>query len=107
MAISIAVIGTRYPNFDISFPLQFFVGAELRLGGNKKLGKLCVMETLNTRVWQVVGFMVAALLVAAVLRHVLHVHVGYSREEIRGAAFVGFLGAMFAWLALCRFEGRH
>ena len=62
------------------------------------------MATLNARAWHVVGTVVAALLVAAVLRHVLHVHVGYSREEIRVGALVGFLAALLAWLALLRLK---
>jgi uncharacterized membrane protein len=60
------------------------------------------MATLNARAWHVVGTVVVALLVAAVLRHVLHVHVGYSREEIRIGALVGFLAVLLAWLALLR-----
>lgn len=60
------------------------------------------MATLNARAWHIVGTVAAALLVAAVLRHVLHVHVGYSREEIRAGALVGFLAILLAWLALLR-----
>jgi uncharacterized membrane protein len=60
------------------------------------------MATLNARAWHVVGTVIAALLIAAVLRHVLHVHVGYSREEIRVGALVGFLAVLIAWLALLR-----
>jgi hypothetical protein len=46
----------------------------------------------------------AALLIAAVLRHVLHVHVGYSREEIRAGALIGFFAVLAAWLALLGFQ---
>jgi uncharacterized membrane protein len=60
------------------------------------------MATLNARAWHVVGTVIAALLIAAVLRHVLHVHVGYSREEIRVGALVGFLAVLLAWLMLLR-----
>lgn len=62
------------------------------------------METLNARAWQVVGTVMAALLIAAVLRHVLHVHVGYSREEIRAGALIGFFAVLAAWLALIGFQ---
>ena len=62
------------------------------------------METLNARAWHVVGTVMAALVIAAVLRHVLHVHVGYSREEIRVGALIGFFAALAAWLALIHFK---
>jgi uncharacterized membrane protein len=70
----------------------------------KKVGKLQLMATLNARARHVAAAVAAALLVAAVLRHVLHVHVGYSREEIRVGAFVGFLAVLFAWLAVLRLK---
>jgi hypothetical protein len=62
------------------------------------------METLNARARHIVVTVVAALLIAAVLRHVLHVHVGYSREEIRAGALIGFFAALAAWLALIHFK---
>jgi hypothetical protein len=62
------------------------------------------METLNARAWHVVVTVMAALLIAAVLRHVLHVHVGYSREEIRIGALTGFFAVLAAWLALIRLK---
>ena len=62
------------------------------------------METLNARARHVVVTVVAALLIAAVLRHVLHVHVGFSREEIRAGALIGFFAALAAWLALLHFR---
>jgi hypothetical protein len=43
------------------------------------------------------GIIAAAVVIAAVLRHVFHVHLGLSREEIRAEALiaiVAIVGAM-------------
>jgi formate/nitrite transporter FocA (FNT family) len=45
-----------------------------------------MMETLNTRVKYIVSSVVAAVIVAAFLRHTAHTYAGFSREEIRAGA---------------------
>jgi len=44
------------------------------------------MDPIKLRMRYLVGFFLAAVLTAAALRHILHVHAGFAREEIR----VGF-----------------
>ena len=88
--------------FRYHFPLHSCVWPNYCLGEDKKGGTIRVMEDLNARARHVVATVIIALLVAAVLRHVLHVHVGYSREEIRAGALIGFAAVLLAWLALVR-----
>ena len=47
---------------------------------------LRMMEMLNTRVKYIVRFVVAAVIVAAFLRHTAHTYAVFSREEIRAGA---------------------
>jgi hypothetical protein len=48
------------------------------------------MDELNLRVRHVLAFLFAAVIIAAVLRHVFHVYGGLSREEIRVYALFAF-----------------
>ena len=50
-----------------------------------------MIETVNARFRHVVVFLIIAVFVAAVMRHVLHVYGSISREEIR----TGSLLALF------------
>jgi hypothetical protein len=54
-----------------------------------------MIEALNARFRSVVAFVVAAVLTAAVLRHVLHVYGGLLREEIRAGAIMALLALSF------------
>jgi hypothetical protein len=47
-----------------------------------------MMEVLNSRVRYALAFLMAALIAAALLRHVVHVYGGISREEIRAGALL-------------------
>jgi hypothetical protein len=49
---------------------------------------LKMMQTLNARFRHVVVAAFAAAMIAALLRHTVHVYWGYSREEIRAAALL-------------------
>lgn len=49
----------------------------------------CGMEqAINSRVKYTLAFFIAAILVAALLRHTVHVYAGFSREEIRAATLL-------------------
>jgi len=59
-------------------------------------------QAINARVKYTLLFLVAALLVAAVLRHTVHVYGGVSREEIRAAALMALPAAFVAYHLLRR-----
>ena len=55
------------------------------------------MDPIKLRMRYLVGFFVAAVLAAAALRHILHVHAGFAREEIRtGVLITAGLGIFLA-----------
>ena len=59
------------------------------------------MDPIKLRMRYLIGFFVAAVLTAAVLRHFLHVQVGLTREEIRSgvpitASIAIFFTAIFS-----------
>jgi len=90
-------------SISVSAP-SFAIPVYAALAKTRRSANFRHMETLNARARHIVVAVVAALLIAGVLRHVLHVHVGYSREEIRAGAFIGFFGVLAVWLALIRFK---
>jgi hypothetical protein len=45
-------------------------------------------QAINSRVKYTLAFFIAAILVAALLRHTVHVYAGFSREEIRAATLL-------------------
>jgi heme/copper-type cytochrome/quinol oxidase subunit 4 len=61
------------------------------------------MDPIKFRMRYVIGFLIAAVVTAAALRHFLHVQVGFSREEIRnGVLLIAAIGiflliAFFRW----------
>ena len=56
-----------------------------------------MMDPIKLRMRYLVGFFVAAVLTAAALRHVLHVHAGFAREEIRmGVLITAGIGVFLA-----------
>jgi hypothetical protein len=46
------------------------------------------MDPAQIRMRYLIGIFFAALLTAAALRHVLHVHVGFTRKEILALALI-------------------
>jgi membrane associated rhomboid family serine protease len=60
------------------------------------------MDPTKIRLSYLFGIFVAAVIVAAVLRHVLHVDVGFSRKEILAGALAAAFGAMLAAVVLLR-----
>jgi len=59
-----------------------------------------MMETLNARFRHIVGFLIIAVFVAAVLRHVLHVYGYISREDIRTGSLIALALAVLFYLAI-------
>jgi hypothetical protein len=57
---------------------------------------LHMLEALDARVRYVVTFVVAAVTIAAVLRHTGHVYAGFLREELRAGALMACFA--FLWL---------
>jgi uncharacterized membrane protein len=47
-----------------------------------------MIDSLNSRFWQIIFLVFAAVIVAAALRHYLHVWGGISREHIRSDALL-------------------
>jgi hypothetical protein len=46
------------------------------------------MDSLDQRFKYVLGFLIGAVITAAVLRHTIHMYGGISREEIRAGALM-------------------
>jgi hypothetical protein len=63
-------------------------------------------EAINSRVKYTLAFLLGAVIVAAVLRHTVHVYGGFSREEIRTGALLALPAAMFV-MVLVRRRRRH
>jgi hypothetical protein len=60
------------------------------------------MDPTKIRMSYLLGILVAAVIVAAVLRHVMHVDAGFSRKEILAGALAAAFAAVFAAIALLR-----
>jgi membrane protein YdbS with pleckstrin-like domain len=54
------------------------------------------MDPAKIRFRYLVGILFSAMLIAAVLRHILHVHVGFTRYEI----LVGALAVVFTFVVV-------
>jgi hypothetical protein len=61
-------------------------------------GTLHMLEALNARVRYVITFVVAAVTIAAFLRHTGHVYAGFSREEIRAGALMACFAVFLAFV---------
>ena len=59
-----------------------------------------MLETLNVRFRRVLISLIAAVFVAAVLRHVLHAYGWISREDIRTGAMIALALAVLFYLAV-------
>ena len=66
-----------------------------------------MIETLNTRFRRALVSLIAAVFVAAVLRHVLHAYGWASREEIRTAALMTLPFAVLIYLTLSAIKRRR
>jgi hypothetical protein len=60
------------------------------------------MDPTNLRMRYVVGIFLAAVVTAAVLRHVVHIYGGVSREEIRWVSLAAVVGIVLLVLFLVR-----
>jgi uncharacterized membrane protein YdcZ (DUF606 family) len=63
---------------------------------------LTMLEALNLRVKHIVAVLIAAFVIAALLRHTVHVYAGFSREEIRLGALVAVVVISAGWMFLRR-----
>ena len=66
-----------------------------------------MIETLNARFRHPVVFLIIAVFVAAVLRHVLHVYGWISREEIRTGALMALPLAVSFYLSVTAIKRRR
>jgi hypothetical protein len=60
--------------------------------------RLSVMDPTKIRMRYLAGILVAAVIVAAVLRHTLHVHAGFTRQEIAILALAALAAVLTAVL---------
>jgi hypothetical protein len=65
-----------------------------------------VLDPREFRFRYLVGIVVAAILIAALLRHVLHVYGGLSREDIRADALIAVLVIVLTTILLRRLSRR-
>jgi fluoride ion exporter CrcB/FEX len=68
---------------------------------------LCVMDPTKLRMRYLLGIFLAAVLTAAVLRHVLHTQVGFAREDIRTGVLIAAAVAIFLLVAFFRWSRRQ
>jgi hypothetical protein len=54
-------------------------------------------DLVNTRLKHTLAFLIGAIITAAVLRHVGHVYVGFSREELRMYSLIAVPAATLAF----------
>jgi hypothetical protein len=64
------------------------------------------MDPTSFRMRHLLGIVAAAVVIAAVLRHVFHVHLGLSREEIRAEALIA-VAAIVGALILARYVAQR
>jgi hypothetical protein len=65
-----------------------------------------VLDPREFRFRYLVGIVLAAILVAALLRHVLHVYGGLSREDIRADALIAVVVIVLTTILLRRLSRR-
>ena len=64
------------------------------LAGRWWAGACRMEQAINSRVKYALAFLIAAILVAALLRHTVHVYGGFSRGEIRDATLIALPAAI-------------
>jgi hypothetical protein len=64
------------------------------------------MDPTSFRMRNLLGIIAAAVVIAAALRHIFHVNLGLSREEIRAEALIAVV-AIVGGLILARYVGRR
>ena len=67
----------------------------------------CVMDPTKLRMRYLLGIFLAAVVTAAVLRHVLHTQVGIAREDIRTGVLIAAAVAIFLVVAFFRWRRRQ
>jgi hypothetical protein len=65
------------------------------------------MDPTNFRLRHLAGVFLAAVVTAAVLRHVVHVYGGWSRQEIRTAALIAIGVAILLVIVGIRWSKRQ
>jgi len=65
------------------------------------------MDALNARFRNLVTFVIAALVVAGLLRHVVHVYGGIAPADIRWFALILLAPIVLVMLALTVMQSRH
>jgi len=68
---------------------------------------LCVMDPTKLRMRYLLGIFLAAVVTAAVLRHVLHTQVGITREDIRTGVLIAAAVAIFLFIAFFGWRRRQ
>jgi len=68
---------------------------------------LWVMDPTKLRMRYLLGIFLAAVVTAAVLRHVLHTQVGIAREDIRTGVLIAAAVAIFLLIAFFRRSRRQ
>ena len=68
---------------------------------------LCVMDPIKLRMRYLLGIILAAVVTAAVLRHVLHTQVGITREDIRTGVLIAAAVAIFLFIAFFGWRRRQ
>jgi hypothetical protein len=65
-----------------------------------------VLDPLDFRFRYLIGIVLAAILIAALLRHVLHVYGGLSREDIRADALIAVFVVVVTTILIRRLSRR-
>ncbi|HTF74568.1 MAG TPA: hypothetical protein VK620_09560 [Bradyrhizobium sp.] len=65
------------------------------------------MDPTKLRMRYLLGIFLAAVVTAAVLRHVLHTQVGIAREDIRTGVLIAAAVAIFLFIAFFRWSRRQ
>jgi len=65
------------------------------------------MDPTKLRMRYLLGIFLAAVVTAAVLRHVLHTQVGIAREDIRTGVLIAAAVAIFLLVAFFRWRRRQ
>jgi hypothetical protein len=98
------VAAVRAPSAKSKVP-NLVGGTPNRVGTTWRVSTM--FETLNARFRRVLVSLIAAVFVAAVLRHVLHVYGWISREDIRSGALIAMLLTLLFYVAVSAIRWRR